>query len=710
MSAVAKNRAGAVLDLQRAAGNAAVAGLLAPVQRKAKKASTGVAKYGTVRLTDRLQDMMQRGVLGVAGAPATLDRDQLFLLQGVANVETGGVDNAVYTKDNMYVSLGFKQVTLGYGELYEIIKAASSSFAKHGIVLGSGTYTLKGKSRPAIEGAPDPVALKTPPWTDRFFDAGGEDEVVSAMVAYTLKALGSMERRFAKDSPGKSSPWMKDPTARAWLLEAQNNRPIFAYAAAKATLARTSGQHLTRDAFLAVLESEIRGAYEAKGEGHKAGHIISKIPRVAPSGGGSGQQPAPPVTPKPTPEPAKGAGVDLVDKATAVLPPAAAAAAGAGPALLGTIAAAGLTGAALRLLAASGYTDANALTNIAFWSAHPDLFGTKLQPSQPGFTALAAEWMHLRDGVVADALRAPTSVAGAAPATASVPTAATPTPVTKPSSQAPAPPGDRAATDGTFVADGLRSTIDLLPEEKGEYFRRIPWGWADYPGTQFPITGMTPEEITRFQSDKSLMFAEKEQAFVGKHQSDALKLFEALAANRPGGGERRVNTGKDAVITKEKFAASKDKAGIDRYIVDQIDPTPLPGGGKLNKHAAQAFREMRKAALAHGIPLNVLSGFRSRASEEAMAKKITNRYAFGGFSPHSLGLAADVALRVGTSAKAGFSETSTRMDKLVDMLRSPAYKWIYMHGADYHFYQYQAEPWHWEYNPPGFKDRFWAER
>ena len=60
--------------------------------------------------------------------------------------------------------------------------------------------------------APDPVALKTPPWTDRFFDAGAEDEVVSAMVAYTLKELGRMERRFTKDSPGRSNPW--HPLAR----------------------------------------------------------------------------------------------------------------------------------------------------------------------------------------------------------------------------------------------------------------------------------------------------------------------------------------------------------------------------------------------------------------------------------------------------------------------------------------------------------------
>ena len=225
----------AVLDLQRAAGNGATAGLLVPVQRQKKKAA-GVAKYGTTRLTDRLNDMMQRGVLGVAGAPATLDRDQLFVLQGVANVETGGKDNAVYTRDNMYVSLGFKQVTLSWGSLYEIIEAAPGAFAKHGIVLGGGTYTLKAGVKPAIEGAPDPVMLKTPPWTDRFFAAGGEDEVVSAMVAYTLKEQGRMERRFAKDSPGKSNPWMRDPTARAWLLEAMNNRPVFAYAAAKRTL------------------------------------------------------------------------------------------------------------------------------------------------------------------------------------------------------------------------------------------------------------------------------------------------------------------------------------------------------------------------------------------------------------------------------------------------------------------------------------------
>jgi hypothetical protein len=349
--------------------------------------------------------MMQRGVLGVAGAPATLDRDQLFVLQGVANVETGGKDNAVYTRDNMYVSLGFKQVTLSWGSLYDIIEAAPGAFAKHGIVLGGGTYTLKAGVKPAIEGAPDPVMLKTPPWTDRFFAAGGEDEVVSAMVAFTLKEQRRMERRFATDSPGKSNPWMRDPTARAWLLEAMNNRPVFAYTAAKRTLARTSGQEMAREAFLAVLESEIRRVYEAHDEGKKAANIISKIPRAVGTGGGTATGTGPAAVPATSASGTGAKGAELVDEAAAVLPPAKAA--GGGPGALAAIGAAGLVVAALRLLVAAGHGDPNALTNLAFWTAHPELFGTKLMPSQPNFRQLSAEWIRLRDGIVRAAHTAP---------------------------------------------------------------------------------------------------------------------------------------------------------------------------------------------------------------------------------------------------------------------------------------------------------------
>jgi LAS superfamily LD-carboxypeptidase LdcB len=387
-------------------------------------------------------------------------------------------------------------------------------------------------------------------------------------------------------------------------------------------------------------------------------------------------------------------GADLVDQSAGVLPSTAKG--GSGQQLLALIDSLGLTGAMVRMLVATGHHDPNALTNLAFWAAHPDLLGTKLQPSQPGFTALAAEWTGLRQGLVATALRTP----AATPATT----------VTAPTTTVGQPASGGDGDDPGFVVDQLRSTIDRLSEEDQKRFKSIKWGWADYPGTQFPIKGMTPDEVERFQSDQSLTFSEKKQAFVGKHQEDALALFLALAQKRPGGGERRVNANSTAIITADEFAAVPDKGAVDAYIVGQIDPTALPGAGAtLNKHAAEAFRKMAEAAQADGVPLKVLSGFRSRAREEATAKKSTNRYAFGGFSPHSLGLAADIALKVGTSTNADFTETVTLMPKLVGILNSPAYKWVYMNGSKFGFYQYRAEPWHWEYNPERFKALFWSE-
>jgi hypothetical protein len=42
----------------------------------------------------------------------------------------------------------------------------------------------------------------------------------------------------------------------------------------------------------------------------------------------------------------------------------------------------------------------------------------------------------------------------------------------------------------------------------------------------------------------------------------------------------------------------------------------------------------------------------------------------------------------------------------VRMFRSPVYKWMAVRGREFGWYPYRREPWHWEYNPPGFKERF----
>jgi hypothetical protein len=32
-----------------------------------------------------------------------------------------------------------------------------------------------------------------------------------------------------------------------------------------------------------------------------------------------------------------------------------------------------------------------------------------------------------------------------------------------------------------------------------------------------------------------------------------------------------------------------------------------------------------------------------------------------------------------------------------------------LRGEEFDWYPYQNEPWHWEYNPPGFREIFWAD-
>ena len=55
-------------------------------------------------------------------------------------------------------------------------------------------------------------------------------------------------------------------------------------------------------------------------------------------------------------------------------------------------------------------------------------------------------------------------------------------------------------------------------------------------------------------------------------------------------------------------------------------------------------------------------------------------------------------------------ETGTgSMPELVRMRESPVHKWLLLRGEEFGWYPYQNEPWHWEYNPPGFREIYWAD-
>jgi len=356
------------------------------------------------------------------------------------------------------------------------------------------------------------------------------------------------------------------------------------------------------------------------------------------------------------------------------------------------LAGADLAPLAIGALVANGFRDESKLTDVAFWLHHPELSGEALKPGLPGYPSLAKDWIDLRTSVVRPALE----VRDASPQVV----------------QSHPAPGEAqpAATSGSddFVKDWARSTLELLPRSQREKFESIEWGPLDFPGTTVAIKGLKADALDWYLKQPNVVQKDgKEGPYLTSSNQDAAKaLFLALSQVRPGGGERRVNINDSAVIPEEAFRS--DPTEFYDYVTSQLEGIPGQTDIQMNSEAATKFAEMRGAAKAEGVPLVALNAFRPLAHEMKAEKAAGNRNAVGGIS-HLIGLAVDVKLHIDKKHDPDFVETGTgNFNKMLNMLESPVYKWIFMNGSRFGFYQYRQEPWHWEYNPEGFRDRFYA--
>lgn len=147
---------------------------------------------------------------------------------------------------------------------------------------------------------------------------------------------------------------------------------------------------------------------------------------------------------------------------------------------------------------------------------------------------------------------------------------------------------------------------------------------------------------------------------------------------------------------------------------DVVREVPDSGGRRLFPTAADAFVAMRTAAAntlaadGTGISLTIPGGrgaFRTEQEQRQLSSGNPNRQAVAGNrSAHRYGLAIDLRL---SAAGLRVTEATTRpMTNVVAMYRSPVYKWMFLYAADFGWFPYAMEPWHWEYNPPGFSERF----
>jgi len=222
-----------------------------------------------------------------------------------------------------------------------------------------------------------------------------------------------------------------------------------------------------------------------------------------------------------------------------------------------------------------------------------------------------------------------------------------------------------------FIHDPEMSSLDLLNSELKAHFNEFSWHDHDYPGGP-----KGPNEVL------------------------ADIMVDALDIVRP---ERRANRSRTAVIRRANV-----NDAIWEYMLAQWRPVPGEGKWKLNRHAADSFVKMRVAAAADGVTLKIRSGHRDPAKASANAAKFGNSFAVASFSSHSMGLAVDFNLpRPGGDGD--FNISTRPMSDVVAMRCSDVHKWLHLRGEAFGWYPFQHEPWHWEFNPHGFREVFFAE-
>jgi D-alanyl-D-alanine carboxypeptidase len=124
---------------------------------------------------------------------------------------------------------------------------------------------------------------------------------------------------------------------------------------------------------------------------------------------------------------------------------------------------------------------------------------------------------------------------------------------------------------------------------------------------------------------------------------------------------------------------------------------------RLHHAAHSAYMRLKRAAEAAGVPPNLLtivSGHRSIATQTVLWERALARYgspaaarvfvAPPGGSPHHTGRAIDFYLG-----------TPNDSANIAALRGTPAYRWLVCNAGRFGFTPYAAEPWHWEFNPPG---------
>ncbi|MFN7141357.1 MAG: D-alanyl-D-alanine carboxypeptidase family protein, partial [Limisphaerales bacterium] len=222
-----------------------------------------------------------------------------------------------------------------------------------------------------------------------------------------------------------------------------------------------------------------------------------------------------------------------------------------------------------------------------------------------------------------------------------------------------------------FIHDPNTSGLDILGPELSHHFRTFNWHQDDFPGG--------PK---------------------GPNEQFADVMVDALDLVLP---ERRANSTRNAVVLR-----SEVNDAVWGLITNKWTTVPGQERFKLNPHALESFLRMREEANRDGVDLIINSAHRYPETAQRNAARSGNPNAVASFSAHSLGLAIDFKMSHRNEFQTREGSTGS-MPAMVHMRQSPVHKWLVLNAEKFGWYPYQNEPWHWEYNPPGFRQIFWAE-
>jgi hypothetical protein len=307
--------------------------------------------------------------------------------------------------------------------------------------------------------------------------------------------------------------------------------------------------------------------------------------------------------------------------------------------LLSFLRGASLDHAAVHGLMAMGVRDEKDLTNLLFWARHPE---SALRRIEPGQTALAAEWVQIRNTIVRPILRAGDEK----------------------DDRGKTGPTEPAGDDKTEPAsDGIGA------DRLGDY--------GDPAATRFR------REVYASQLERA---RKTKEFFPGLPPAELDTVEDSHRMHVDAAGDAR-----------SLFAAARAELASDRAAGDAAALTVSSIGiGSAYRDPERDFSAWKNAFNTHynataDTRAGLEGGAFGPAAVSLLVKRMVKKKAVPGFSNHTKGLAIDFRTKQG---KWTFGASSAQSAGWVNTW---LYRWLAANAATYNFQPYSAEPWHWDH-------------